>query len=133
MTNCSQLGESISLSLLFLIEEGGKAHPNFLCHECKYNKIHLVYELIHELIKKYPDAFTAKKFQLNKKILIKRLIEPNKIKENKKRVDYLFENISFYGQKNIREVIDEEFSSESSTRAELISIMREIKFRELGI
>lgn len=117
----------------FLIENGAICNPNLILFECKYDKIHIVYDLITELTEKYPNSFTQGKFSINKKSLISRLIDPSKVSDNDKRIDYVFDQMGFFGYKEVREVIDENYKSKPEKWSKLISVLREIKLRELGI
>jgi len=118
----------------YFLEQGITCNPNFILLECKFNKIIDVYNLLSELLNKYPNSFIGneRKMPLNKITLIKRLIDPSKIEDNQKRVDYLLENMEFFGASNITEVIDEHYKG-SSKMSRLKSLIREIKLKELGI
>lgn len=125
---------------LFLIEQGAVCNPCFLPLECKYDKIHLVCDLLEEIVYEYPKSFTSASGQgafttlnIDKKALIKRILEPRKISENPKRVDYIMTNTKFFETKEIKEVIDEQFKSNPEKWSALISLLRDIKLKELGI
>ena len=118
----------------YFLDEGFTCNPNFILIECKYNKIIDVYNLLEELLNEYPKSFIGneRKMPLNKISLIKRLIDPSKIVDNQKRVDYLLENMEFFGASNITNVIDDVYSG-SPKMSKLKSLIREIKLKELGI
>lgn len=120
----------------FLIESGITCNPNFILLECRYDKIVDSYNLLKELMYKSPNSFIGneRKMPLNKITLIKRLIDPSKIEDNQKRVDYLLENMEFFGATNITEVIDEHYKGSSKFKMNILkSLIREIKLKELGI
>lgn len=117
---------------LFLIEQGAVCNPFYIPSDCKYNKIDVVYKLLEELTYEYPKSFTSTSF-ISKKDLIKRILEPTKILDNPKRIDYLMENTKFFNIKDVREVIDEQFKKKPEKWSALISLLRDIKLKELGI
>lgn len=123
---------------LFLIEQGAICNPYYIPSECKYDKIDVVCDILEELMDKYPKSFTPVAFGTNinfmdKKVLIKRILDPSKIVDNPGRVDYLMNNTKFFDTKDIKEVIDEEFKNKPEKWSALISLLRDIKLKELGI
>ena len=118
---------------LFLIEQGAICNPSYILSECKYDKIHIVYELVDELVDEFPDNFTGSGMNKNKKYLIKRILDPSKINENPHRIDYLMSNTKFFSTKEIKQCIDEEYKSKPEKWSALISLLRDIKLKELGI
>lgn len=119
----------------FLGEESLTCNPNFILLECKFDKIIVVYELLKKLMDKYPDKFIGneRKMPLNKVTLVKRLIDPSKLKVNKKRVDYLLDNMVFFESENINIAIKSLYGDKPQKYSKLKSLIREIKLRELGI
>jgi hypothetical protein len=124
---------------LFLIEKGDITNPCFIPLECKYARIHIVCELLQELVDEYPENFTSasgsrpfSKLNIDKKYLIKRILDPVKISANPGRVDYIMDN-KFFNTKDIKEVIDENFKIKPEKWSALISLLRDIKLKELGI
>ena len=117
----------------YLLEQGLTCNPNFILVECKFNKIIDAYNLLEDLMDKYPNSFIGneRKIPLNKITLIKRIIDPSKIGDNQKRVDYLLENMDFFGATNITEVLNS--YADNSKMNKLKSLIREIKLKELGI
>jgi hypothetical protein len=145
-------GSLLSLSLkygskecaLFLIEQGAICNPWFIPMECKYDKVIIISNLLKELVNKYPNNFTqscgSRSFKqinneliIDKKCLIERILDPSKIIDNPNRVEYVMENTDFFETKLIKEVIDEKFKSKPEKWGALISLLREIKLKELGI
>lgn len=123
---------------LFLIEQGAICNPYYIPSECKYDKIDVVCDILEELMDKYPKSFTPVAFGTNinfmdKKVLIKRILDPSKIVDNPGRVDYLMNNTKFFDTKDIKKVIDEEFKNKPEKWSALISLLRDIKLKELGI
>lgn len=97
--------------------------------DCKYDRIIEVYNLLEYLRNKHLIPFE----EINKKNLVMRLIDPSKIDDNRKRVDYLLENSEFFGMENIERAIEEIYTDKPEKKARLSSIIREIKLRKLGI
>lgn len=121
----------------YFLNEGINLHQyrnnlDSILHECKYDKIVDVYNLLKELLDKYPEILINERISLDKITLIKRLIDPSKIEDNQKRVDYLLENMEFFGSTNIIEVINENYK-DNSKMTRLKSLIREIKLKDLGI
>lgn len=106
------------------------ANTTYLLKDCKYEKMIEVYHFLEYLVSKYPKSF---KYELDKKILIKRLIEPYKIDSNPKRLDFLLDNLDFFGVKNLEAVMEEVYTEKPEKKAKLSSVIREIKLRELGL
>jgi|SaaInlV_165m_DNA_1040744.scaffolds.fasta_scaffold09630_6 hypothetical protein len=123
---------------LFLIEQGSICNPYLIPSECRYDKIDVVCDILEELMNEYPQSFTPVDFGTNinfmgKKVLIKRILDPSKVVDNPGRVDYLMKNTHFFDTKDIKEVINEEFKSNPEKWSSLISLLRDIKLKELGI
>jgi hypothetical protein len=97
---------------------------------CKWNTIHENFIFLKELSEKYEEI----NFNLDKKDVIKRLIEVSKVETNPKRVDYTFElaKMGFITLKEVREVVNETYVQETK-KAPVIGILRELNLRELGI
>ena len=148
----SYKGSLLSLSLkngsrecaLFLIKQGAVCDPWFIPMECKYDKVIIISNLLKELVTNYPNNFTlssgSKSFKqindeliIDKKCLIERILDPVKIIDNPNRVEYVMENTDFFETKLIKEVIDDKFKSKPEKWGSLISLLREIKLKELGI
>ena len=113
--------------LLFIDVE---VNTTYLLKDCKYEKMIEVYHLLEYLVSKYPKSF---KYELDKKILIKRLIEPYKIDSNPKRLDFLLENLDFFGVKNLQAVMEEVYTEKPEKKSRLSSVIRDIKLKELGL
>lgn len=129
---------------LFLIEQGAVCNPWFIPMECKYDKVIIISNLLKELVTEYPNNFTpssgSRSFKqinneliIDKKCLIERILDPVKIIDNPNRVVYVMENTDFFETKLIKEVIDDKFKSKPEKWGALISLLREIKLKELGI
>lgn len=97
---------------------------------CKWDKVHENFLFLKELSEKYEEI----NFNLDKKDVIKRLIEVSKVETNPKRVDYTFElaKIGFFTLKEVRDTINETYAQETK-KAPVIAILRELNLRELGI
>ncbi len=97
---------------------------------CKWDKVHENFLFLKELSKKYEEII----FNLDKKDVIKRLTDVNKVETNPKRIDYVFElvKINFFTLKEVREVINETYVQENK-KAPIIALLRELNLKELGI
>jgi len=97
---------------------------------CKWDKVHKNFLFLKELSEKYEEI----NFNLDKKDVIKRLIEVSKVETNPKRVDYTFElaKMGFFTLKEVRDTINETYAQETK-KAPVIAILRELNLRELGI
>jgi hypothetical protein len=97
---------------------------------CKWNNVHENFLFLKDLSERYEDI----NFNLDKKDVIKRLIEVSKVETNPKRVDYVFElaKMGFFTLKEVRETINETYAQETK-KASVIAILRELNLRELGI
>ncbi len=122
----------ISLGAVSTINTSYRKYGMNMLLDCKYYKIIEVYNIIQYLSDKYPHAFD-KDAIYDKKVLIKRLIDPSKIETNQKRVDYLLENSTFFGIENIEKSIEEIYIDKPEKKLRLNSILREIKLKKLGI
>lgn len=99
-------------------------------NSCKWNKILETYNFMKSLSKKYPDI----KFDVNKKQVIERLVNMGKVENNPGRIEYVFELVknNFFTLSEVRQVINENYVQESK-KAPIISLLRELNLRELGI
>lgn len=116
----------------YLLENHDVKIPN-MSHTfsaCKWDKVHETYLFLKELSEKYEDI----NFNVDKKDVIKRLLEVSKVDNNPNRVDYTFElaKKGFFTLKDVREVVNETYVQETK-KAPIISLLRELNLRELGI
>ena len=117
---------------IFLIEKGAYCDPNRVILDCKYDKSVEVFKLLTYLSKGNTTGFT-KEFNESTSILISRLLEPTKVQANSKRLDYILNNIDFFGFENVKATIEKNINSNPNSIAKYKPLLREIKLKELGI
>lgn len=122
---------SINCSSFIIENYNILVNTKYIMANCKYEKMHLVWDLTHNLMDIYPNKIINN--IENKKFLIERLIAPEKIQENNARVEYLISQISlgFFSASDIKDCISTTYKDKN--KAPLISLMREIKLNEIGI
>lgn len=124
------LYNSSEKSVYYLLECGGTVNlNNNPLQSCKYDDIRNVYELCEKISKdkKLP-------FNCDKKIIVKRILEPYKIESNPDRINHIFDMYKdgFIEIKMIRDTIDEDYKSVDK-KSVLKALMRDLLLTELGI
>jgi hypothetical protein len=117
---------------IFLIEKGAYCDPNRLIFDCKYDKSIEVFNLLTYFKETNSIGFT-KEFDSSISSLISRLLEPSKVLANSKRLDYVLNNINFFGFENVKSTIEKNIKSNPDSIAKYKTLLREIKLKELGI
>lgn len=117
-------------TVYYLLECGGTVNlNNNPLQSCKYDIIKDVYELCEKISKdkKLP-------FNCDKKIIVKRILEPYKIETNPDRITYLFDlyKEGFIEIKMVRDTIEEDYKS-IDKKSVLKTLMRDLLLTELGI
>lgn len=117
----------------FLISEGVKCNYASCIYECKYNMIEDVYNYINEMIDKH-GPLTNNTLHLNKGMVIRRLIEPDKVSVNKDRVSYTIDLIrkGFLDPSEVRKIANEIYTSDRY-KGVFTMMSRELLLTELGI
>lgn len=116
----------------FLIKEGAICNYMSCLHECHYRKMYDVYLFITEMIDKH-GSFTKNTTHFHKSMIVKRLLDPEKVINNKDRLSCAIDlmrdgKISI---QDVKQCLDE--YKDSKHVSELIMINREISLSNLGI
>jgi hypothetical protein len=119
----------------FLLSKGATANNYHVLTKCDWKKMHSVFNLLEELNSKYQNEEFRDQGQLNKIILIRRLIDHSKIEANKERLDYLFNLIheEFLKITQVKNVIEDEYKDKPEKKIKFVALYRELTLKELGI
>ena len=120
--------------VIFLLEKGANFDPFNVLKNAKYNNIIPVYNLVVELLNKYPESSSVKlnKFKSNiKQELLIRILDPSKIAVNHDRMQYVLDNITFFGVDEVNKAIENITINKSDKK--YAQILRQMKFYQLGI
>jgi hypothetical protein len=126
--------KSISRDVVeFLIKENVKCNYSSCIYGCKFTQIKEVYEFINEMINKH-GLLTDNKTHLHKDMIIRRLIEPDKVNVNKERIILTIDLIrsGFLDSKEVRD-ISEELYNNIKYKGMFTMMSRELLLTELGI
>lgn len=117
----------------FLIKEGVKCNYASCIYDCKYEIIDEVYKYINEMIDKY-GPLTNNTVHLSKGMIIRRLIEPDKVNVNKDRVSFTIDLIrkGFLDPEEVRRIANELYISDKY-KGSFTMMSRELLLTELGI
>ncbi len=117
----------------FLIGDGVKCNYASCIYDCKYNLLEDVYNYINEMIDKY-GSLTDNTIQINKCMIIRRLIEPDKANVNRDRISYTIDLIrkGFLDPIEVKKMANELYKSDKY-KGTFLMMTRELLLTELGI
>jgi hypothetical protein len=120
----------------FLVSEEAICNYALCIYDCKYNRMHEVYDLITEMINKY-GSFTKNTIYLSKSMILERIISPEKISANQNRLSYIIDLMrsKYISVEEVRLFISNEISSDKNGKYKgaLVMLNRELLLNEIGI
>lgn len=116
-----------------LINDGAICNYAQCIYDCEYRKLEDVYNYILEMVEEH-GSFTKNTVHLHKGMIIKRLIDPDKVMVNKDRILYIIDLIGsgFITAGEVKEIADTLYKSDKY-KGEFKMMYRELLLTELGI
>ena len=121
---------------ILLIKDGAKCSVERCLWKCDYRSLDKVYVFINELIQY--DSFDTGRSHIHKGLIIKRLLDPDKVYVNKDRLSYLIELIidKFIDSDEVKIIIDDIYGSDTLNQKykdNFKMVNRELILNSLGI